>query len=102
MKKLVATCAAVIAMASLTAPATAAVNARQLNQQRNIDAGLRSGKLTRAEYNTLKTEQRLIERNQRRLARDGNYSRRDKAAIHAQQDAAARNIDRLKANRRRG
>ncbi|KPF78274.1 hypothetical protein IP88_04395 [alpha proteobacterium AAP81b] len=94
--------AAAVSIGALAVPATAAVNVRQLNQQRNIDAGLRSGKLTRAEYRQLKAEQRAIERNQARYTRDGFYSAREKAMIHAQQDAAGRHIDRLKANGRRG
>ena len=51
-------------------------NLRQLNQERRIDAGTRSGKLTRAEAARLKTEQRNIaqlERQPQGAARRTSY-----------------------------
>ena len=102
MNRFLAATAAAMALATLAAPASAAVNARQLNQYRNIDAGLRSGKLTRAEVTTLRAEQHAIERAAERFKFSGRtYTDREKAKIHAMQDAAARHIDRLKHNARR-
>lgn len=93
---------AAVAMLGVSMPAAAAVNARQLNQQRNIDAGVRSGKLTYREARTLRMDVKAIERNKRAYTRDGRYSNREKARIHAQQEALSNKIDRLKANGRRG
>lgn len=101
MKRTLTTLAAALSVAAMAAPASAAVNARQLNQERNIDAGVRSGKLTPREARNLRLEVRAIERNKMRYTRDGRYSQREKDAIHAQQSALADKIDRLKANGRR-
>ncbi len=99
MKRTIAL-AALLAIASVAAPASAAVNVRQLNQQRGIDAGLQSGALTRREYNVLKEEQRNIVRAKLRYqASGGRYTQREKNALHAMQDAADRHINRLKDNR---
>ncbi|WP_419815022.1 hypothetical protein [Glacieibacterium sp.] len=99
--KLTALVAAVISV-GVAVPAAAAVNARQLNQERNIDAGLRSGKLTRGEARTLKSEIRAIEFQKAKFERDGHYTKREKAIIHRRQDAVAHRMDRLKSNGRRG
>ena len=101
MNKTLLILTAALSAATLVAPAAAAINARGLNHIRLIDAGARSGKLTRAEARTLRAEQRQIERHKRRFEADGRYSKREKAVIHSQQDAAARHIDRLKNNGRR-
>ena len=100
MNRIILAAVAALSVAAVAAPATAAINARGLNHDRLIDAGVRSGKLTPAEARTLRAEQNAIERQKRRFERDGNYSRREKAIIHDQQDAAGRHIDRLKANNR--
>ena len=103
MNRTLAAFAAALSIAVVAAPASAAVNARQLNQQRNIDAGLRSGKLTQGEYNRLKDEQRMISRAEHRFQRSGGrYTEAEKQQVHAMQDAAARHMDRLKHNGRRG
>jgi len=93
-----------LALTAVAAPASAAINARQLNQQRNIDAGLRSGKLTRHEAMRLKSEQRLIARQKAHMkARNGGHlTASQKRMIHQRQDAANRHILRLKHNGARG
>lgn len=102
MKRTITAIATALSILAVAAPAAAAINARDVNHSRLIDAGERSGKLTRAEARTLRAEQDAIQRNHRRFNRDGNYTRREKATIHDQQDVLARRIDRLKANGRRG
>ena len=74
--------------ATLPVSVSAAVNARQIDQQRRIDAGKRSGKLTERERLRLKAEQRSIVRMQHRMK--------------ARQRAAERNIYRAKHNAHRG
>ena len=98
----------VIALAAFllttTFPATAAVNVRQLDQQRRIDAGKRSGKLTENERLQLKAEQRSIVRLQHRMKarHGGELTRRDEQILHARQRAAEQHIHHAKHNAHRG
>jgi len=104
MKQFIRAAAATIALLAVAAPAVAAVNVRQLNQERRIDAGVRSGKLTRHEAMRLKSEQRLIARQKAHMkARNGGHlTASQKRMIHQRQDAANRHILRLKHNGARG
>lgn len=83
--------------------ADAQVNARQLNQERRIDAGRRSGKLTAHEAMKLRGEQRSIRMmaSRRRAMHGGHLTRHDKMVIHQHQAAANRDILREKHNGRR-
>ena len=92
---------AALAALAVSAPAAASINARGLNHDRLIDAGARSGKLTRAEARILRDEQTRIEFKKDGFTADGDYSPREKRIIRDHQDAAARQIDRLKRNDRR-
>ena len=80
------------------------VNARQLNQERRIDAGKRSGKLTQAEANRLKAEQRSIARLRVQLkARHGGHlTAADKRLIHRRQEQANAHILMQKHDAQRG
>ena len=99
---------AAAALASLgvagVATAQSPVNARQFNQERRIDAGVRSGKLTRAEEARLKAQQRSIALEERRMrARNGGrLTAHDKAVLHARQEQANRAILAQKHDRQRG
>ncbi len=101
MKRTLTAIAAALSVAALAAPATATVNARQLNQERNIDAGVRSGKLTPREAANLRGEVRAIERQYNHFRRDGRYTQHEKDIIHSRQAALSTKIDRLKHNGRR-
>ncbi len=101
MNRIMLAMAAAATVATCSVPATAQVNVRQLNQERNIDAGVRSGKLTAREARNLRAEVRAIEHQKRVYQRNG-YTRVEKARIHTMQDRLATKIDRLKANGRRG
>jgi hypothetical protein len=98
----------VLALGALTAAgmgqAERPVNARQLNQERRIDAGMRSGKLTHGEAARLKAQQDDIRRyeDQLRAAHGGHLTARDKRLVHARQDAANARILHAKNNRVRG
>ncbi len=96
--------AATAAFALVAVPAAAAVNARQVDQRRSIDAGVRSGKLTAHEAAKLRTEQNLITRAKvdAKARHNGHLTAHDEKRIHDMQDAAARHIDRLKHNSARG
>lgn len=101
MKTLILAAAAGLLAAGTAVPAAAAINAQQLNQERRIDAGRRSGDLTPREARTLRAEQRLITREREQFAADGRLTRREKKITADRQDAAARHIQRLKDNGRR-
>lgn len=79
-------------------------NVRQLNQERRIDAGTRSGKLTRAEAARLKSEQASITRLERQLKarHGGRLTSADKRLIHARQAQANRHILAQKHDSERG
>jgi hypothetical protein len=85
------------------AQADVGIDIRQVNQQRQIDAGKRSGKLSIGERRTLTNEQRAIKRQEARY-RDsgGRFTNREQASIMAMLDRAQAHIDRLKRNRLRG
>ncbi len=95
-----------IALTAIAAPAFAGgpINARQINQQRLIDAGFRSGKLTRSEVTKLKNEQYSIRRQEDRMRarHGGRLTAADKRFLHQRQDVAEYNIAREKADRQRG
>ena len=104
MKKMLIVCvlSAFCGAAAVAAPPV--VNARQLNQERRIDAGTRSGKLTSHEAATLRMQQHSISREEQ-MMRDrhgGHLTTRDKRIIHARQARANRAILAKKHNRRRG
>ena len=90
----------------LTAIAQAApvVNVRQANQERRIDAGTRSGKLTHREAARLKSEQRAIAMEEKRMRarHGGRLTAHDKRIIHARQEAANRHILNQKHDIQRG
>lgn len=87
-----------------TAVAQSPVNVRQANQERRIDAGERSGKLTRAEQARLKSEQRSIAQleKQLRARHGGRLTAADKRLIHSRQEAANRHILAQKHDTQRG
>ncbi len=95
-----------LAAIGLAGAASAAdpVNLRQINQERRIDAGHRSGKLTRAETDRLKAQQASISHEEAamRARHGGHLTARDKAIIHARQDRADRAILRQKNDAQRG
>ena len=92
-----------ISIASI-APAAGPINLRQLDQERLIDAGERSGKLTHAEALRLNADQRSIRQleNRMRARHGGHLSRQDLRILHGRQDQAQRNIRREKNNSNRG
>jgi hypothetical protein len=97
---------AAFAVSAIATPVFAAgpINARQLDQERLIDAGERNGKLTRAEANMLNADQRSIRRleNRMRARHGGRLTRNDLRILHARQDQAQRNLRREKNDRQRG
>ena len=95
-----------LAATTISAGASAAtpVNARQVNQERRIDAGKRSGKLTNAEAMRLKAEQRSIARleSQLKARHGGKLTAADKRLIHRKQEQANAHILSQKGDAQRG
>jgi hypothetical protein len=104
MNRLILAATAAVMAIGVVVPAVAAINVRQVDQRRSIDAGVRSGKLTAHEAAKLRQEQNLITRAKERMkARHGGHlTAMDNKRIHDMQDAAARHMGHLKYNRHRG
>ena len=85
------------------AQADVGIDIRQANQQRQIDAGKRSGKLSLREREILTNEQRAIKRQEARY-RDsgGGFNNREQGLIQGMLDRSQAHINRLKNNRVRG
>ena len=98
MKRILITLAGASLFVGTAAQADIRIDARQINQQRQIDAGKRSGKLTRAERDRLTAEQRTIKRAERRYARNG-ISNAEERALNRMLDRSQAHIVRLKNNR---
>ena len=97
--------AAALGLAALTAlPAAAQVNAREANQQRRIDQGVRSGELTPREAVRAERQQaRIDDQVARERARNGGVLRPgQRAQINREQNRASAHIYRTKHNARVG
>lgn len=68
------------------------VDARQSNQQRQIQQGVRNGSVTRSEAAELAAEQRRIAEYERRAKADGRLDPREQASLNHMQNSASRNI----------
>lgn len=104
MKTLILAFAAIGIAVSAVGPADAAINLRQLNQQRLIDAGHRSGKLTHRETARLRAQQRSIaaQEDRMRARHRGHLTARDERILHARQAQAKRDIQSEKYDAQRG
>ena len=105
MNRFLTAAAIVLSLGAAAAPVAAeTINLRQLNQQRHIDAGLRSGRLTHAEASMLRREQHNITNMKKRFKAidGGEITPRHEAIIHAAQDRAGMHIEAKKHNRRHG
>jgi hypothetical protein len=104
MNKFFLAAAAAVMAVGVAMPATAAINARQIEQRNSIDAGIRSGTISPHEARILRQEQNLITRAKLRMKahNGGHMSAADTKKIHDMQDAAARHIGRFKHNAAHG
>jgi len=102
-KKIIALAALGLTAASLVS-AEGAINLRQLDQERRIDAGHRSGNLTHGEEARLKAQQHSIavQEDQMRARHNGHLTHHDKRVLHARQKSAGHAITRDKYNNKRG
>lgn len=76
--------------------AEASVNGRQARQAARIQAGVKSGELTRREAVALRAEQAALRAEERRYRRDGVLTPRERADLRRDQNRASRHIARQK------
>ncbi len=79
---------------------TPGVRKRQVNQQRRIAQGVRSGELRKGEVKKLEHEQREINQEKKEARADGTVTAEEREEIHKEQNQASRHIYRAKHNRR--
>lgn len=95
-----------IAMTAQTTPTPGRHNhnirQRQVNQQRRIANGVKTGQLTRHEARTLEHQHRAINHETRamRAQNNGRLTRQDRRTVHRQQNQESRRIYRKKHNAR--
>ncbi|MEM9821156.1 MAG: hypothetical protein AAF985_08800 [Bacteroidota bacterium] len=80
--------------------ATPKVKDRQINQQKRIHQGVKSGELTKRETIRLQQQQASVQRTKKRAKADGVVTKRERAVIHKKQNKANKNIRRAKHNNR--
>jgi uncharacterized membrane protein YebE (DUF533 family) len=68
------------------------IDARQAQQERRINQGVRSGELTRGEYQKLESEQAHVRQLERQAKADGYISPAERARIREAQNQASRHI----------
>ena len=102
MMSLAAAMLIVVAGSSLAATAastsTPRVARRQVHQHARIQAGVKSGELTRPEARNLRHDQRHIQRVKQRARADGKVTPAERARITAAQNHESRKIYRKKHN----
>ncbi len=86
-----------------SAPAGAAaeqrIDNRQARQEKRIDQGIESGRLTQREAQRMERQQARIDRAEDRATADGTVTRREAARLEAAQDTSSRRIHRQKHDR---
>jgi hypothetical protein len=103
MKKIIIALGVAGLSLSTVAQADIRVDARQLNQQRLIDAGKRSGKLSPGERARLTAQLESINRTKKQLERSGGrFTKAEVARVNAMLDRSENDITRAKQNRTRG
>lgn len=98
MMKLVALLTTILLAGSIAAAQTATpkVTERQVNQQKRIQQGVKSGELTKKEAVRLQTQQARIQATKKNAKSDGVVTAKERAKLNAMQNKASRNIYRQK------
>lgn len=81
--------------------ATPGIDQRQINQDRRIDKGVESGRLTENEVQKLENQQNRIENAETKAKSDGVVTGAERRRLTVRQNKASRNIYRKKHNWRR-
>ena len=88
------------AMISQAQTATPKVKDRQINQQKRIKQGIKSGELSKRETLRLQKQQASVQRTKKRAKADGVVTKKERARIHHKQNKTSKNIYRAKHNNR--
>lgn len=73
---------------------------RQINQQKRIHRGVKSGEITKKEFKHLERQQVRLQKSKKRALSDGKLTGREKRKLEHLQDKASRHIYRAKHNDR--
>ncbi len=79
---------------------TPRITKRQINQQRRIKQGVKSGELTPAETRRLEAQQAKIQADKQAAKADGKVTPQERRKLRREENRASRNIYRLKHNKR--
>lgn len=94
--------AATLAGAALAGPAdTPGLDKRQVNQEKRIQQGVKSGQLTPEEAARLEKQQQRIQKTEEAAKADGKVTAQERKKLHKMQDNASENIYRKKHNKRK-
>ena len=88
----------ITAFLSVNASYAGRAGKRQVNQQKRIHQGVKSGEVTKREYKRLQREQAGIQRSKKRAWSDGQLTRKEKLRLEHRQDKASRHVYRAKHN----
>ena len=89
------------AQATPAVPATPKADQRQVNQQKRIDQGVKSGELTAREAAKLQKGQAKVQRIEDRAKADGTVTAQERKRIAHEQDKQSKRIAREKHDRQR-
>jgi hypothetical protein len=87
-------CVALTAMAQT--PSTPRIDQRQVNQERRIEQGEKSGQLTQKEAARLEKGQARVQKMEDKAVADGKVTKKERARIEHAQDRQSRKIYRQK------
>src|SRR5262245_44741954 len=99
---MVAAVAAGLFSLAASAQTTGSEVQRDLNQQRRIEQGLKSGSLTTREASKLEAGESRIDKMEANAEKDGKLSPAEKARIQRAQNQESRDINRLQSNAAKG
>ena len=93
-------CSLAVTTSAMAGTETPRVDQRQLNQEKRIEQGVDSGRLTPVEANRLEAQQNRIENAESRMKSDGVVTRGERLRLAHRQNKASRHIYRKKHNLR--
>ncbi len=91
-------CSISFAQDQQSSPKTPVAAKRQVNQQKRIAAGVKSGQLTPSETRRVERQQVKIQKDKQTAKSDGKVTPKERVKLQHEQNRASRKIDRLKHN----
>ena len=77
---------------------TPGIDKREANQEKRIEQGVKSGKLTEGEAAKLEAGQAKVEKMEDKAKADGKVTKRERKRIHKEQNEQSENIHEMKHN----